>query len=1211
MRLVLDVASSLQGSSRFRGIGRYARGLISGLLSTAGDNEVWLACAEDHSETLDEIIREFGPVVGRDRIRSYKVFPDTSHRRYDLDFKRRVSEALREHFLASLCPDVVIVLSMFEGYHEDLVTSAKSVFPHVYYAVIAYDLIPFLNQDAYLGVEDARRWYFDKLEHFKRCDHFLAISESARREVQDCLGMHPSRTTAIMTAADDFKLLADRFAEQGNPYDDKWRGQGPYYVYAASYEARKNFQNLIVAYGKVCRSISNPPDLVLVTSSRSEILGDIFANCSANGVDPLRVKVTGHVSDDELAAIYKNCLCMVYVSSHEGFGLPILEAMHVGAPVISSNASSMPEIVRESYAMFDPGVPSEIAQMMLSVHADQAFRSSLAANSTVQRERFSWSKTAESVWGAVKGLVSGPNDSSTFPSSNELYAKLITVIRAYISEYAVTDEDLVRSIANYIDFNVEAAGAAKVNCDLSEGWLIEGPFDSTYSLSLLNREISRALKALGEVVHLYSTEGPGDFEPNLQFMADHHPDLIPEIVTRSARNKLNGRAVVSRNLYPPRVSDIDGAVSSMHSYAWEESRFPVEWVEAFNRHLDIVTCLSKHVQKVLEDNGVVVPMSVSGCGVDHWERIAVKRRSRPSGAPFRFLHVSSCFPRKGPDVLVEAFARAFGREDKVELVIKTFRNPHNEIEKILEAVARRYPDMCKVEILYGDLSDSELKQIYLSSDALVAPSRAEGFGLPIAEAMLCGLPVIVTGWSGQLDFCNADNSWLVDFRFAPAETHFEIDGSVWADPDVDDLSAKMREVAKASKSERDQKTRLARKQLLTRHTWANVADRLVRFRDFAWQRSRSNSPTVGWVTTWNSRCGVATYSSHLISNIPQDVRIFAPLNEELIVPDGANVTRCWSKGVYDDLEMLSYEVEKQNIDCLVIQFNYAFFQLDLLSEFILKHVAKGRSIFIELHSTVDAPRDGKLLMQLTGGLKASARVIVHNLNDLNRLKYLGIFENTLILPHGIVSGYDTSFAAPLAGRPFTIATFGFCLPHKGLMEVLDAFIELADRDPELRLVMLNAAYPDVVSEQLIHDLAVRRNGSRHASRIHLEHGFMSDEASLAALRRCDLLVFNYGDTGESASGAVRFALASGRPTATNSSRIFEDVRKLTFSLEEGRRGLVEGLLSVIASLKTCDSRSSGIAAEMVKWRNQHSYETVARRLISMILAVHQNSRVHL
>ena len=97
-------------------------------------------------------------------------------------------------------------------------------------------------------------------------------------------------------------------------------------------------------------------------------------------------------------------------------------------------------------------------------------------------------------------------------------------------------------------------------------------------------------------------------------------------------------------------------------------------------------------------------------------------------------------------------------------------------------------------IIEDDLGDSQLRALYAQCHAMIAPSKAEGFGLPMAEAMLSGLAVVTTGWGGQTDFCNDETAWLVDYKFEPARTHFGLFDSVWAMPDIDHLAKTMRDV---------------------------------------------------------------------------------------------------------------------------------------------------------------------------------------------------------------------------------------------------------------------------------------------------------------------------------------------------------------------------------------------------------------------------------
>src|SRR5262249_41619625 len=152
-----------------------------------------------------------------------------------------------------------------------------------------------------------------------------------------------------------------------------------------------------------------------------------------------------------------------------------------------------------------------------------------------------------------------------------------------------------------------------------------------------------------------------------------------------------------------------------------------------------------------------------------------------------------------------------------------------------------------------------------------APSRGEGFCVPSAEAMLCGLPVITTAWSGQVDFCNEDTAYLVDYKFARAKTHFDLSDSVWAEPSALSLAACMKEVHQSTASDRSAKASRGRDLIKARFRWSNVADRL----SHAVTEPVVSAPKlrVGWISTWNTKCGIAHYSEHLTSRMPAHVEV--------------------------------------------------------------------------------------------------------------------------------------------------------------------------------------------------------------------------------------------------------------------------------------------------------------------------------------------------
>lgn len=99
-------------------------------------------------------------------------------------------------------------------------------------------------------------------------------------------------------------------------------------------------------------------------------------------------------------------------------------------------------------------------------------------------------------------------------------------------------------------------------------------------------------------------------------------------------------------------------INVLNGYAWEESAFPCLYVTSFNRKLDLITVVSSMVKKILRDNGVTTPIVVVGNGVDHLVDVEPSTRM-PLGKGFRFLHISSCFPRKGVDLLLKAWGKPF------------------------------------------------------------------------------------------------------------------------------------------------------------------------------------------------------------------------------------------------------------------------------------------------------------------------------------------------------------------------------------------------------------------------------------------------------------------------------------------------------------------------------------------------------------------------
>lgn len=738
---------------------------------------------------------------------------------------------------------------------------------------------------------------------------------------------------------------------------------------------------------------------------------------------------------------------------------------------------------------------------------------------------------------------------------------------------------------------------------------LEGPFDSSYSLAVVNRELARGFAAIGASVALRATEGPGPIPVSTEFLAADPASAAAHACAHQPA------AAVLRLLYPPRVSDMAGEVRVLSCYGWEESLLPVEAVAGFNRYLQLVTSMSSYVTRVLEDNGVDVPVVTVGLGADHILRTpaqpALLGRALPgSASTLKLLHISSCFPRKGVDVLLDAYAHAFTAADDVVLVIKTFPNPHHDIAAELAAWRARHPAAPAVELFNLDLPEAAIRALYVWADVLVAPSRGEGFGLPLAEAMLHECAVVTTGYGGQTDFCTPETSWLIDYRFTRAQTHMQLSGSLWAEPDTDHLARLLADFAAARREGRWQalvRSRLLRADCLIRrdYTWEQVARRtqaaIARVRALPPCKPQ---PRVGTVTTWNSACGIAGYSQQLIAGPLAATQVFANRHVALINPEGQEIQRVWDQGGQDSLDDLLQALDRQPVDILLIQFNFGFFGLVPFARFLHEVHRRGIRTLVTFHSTadLDRPGDHRSLRQLRLALRQSSRLLVHSSHDLNRLKDFGLADNLMLFPHGVMPP-PKALALPdeaqaLAGRRI-VASYGFLLPPKGILQLIEAFAEVAAEDEDLYLLLVNAQYPVPESAALADECRQRIAALGLEGRAQLIDRFLDDRESLAWLSLAEVVVFPYQHTQESSSAAVRWGLLAGKPVLCTPLDIFEDVDEAVYRLPgTDAQAIAAGLREHLAAERP---------ARQVEWLRSHAWPAISTRVDGLFRALAQEA----
>jgi glycosyltransferase involved in cell wall biosynthesis len=405
VRLVIDLQGA-QASNRHRGIGRYSLSLALGLARSRSDHEVLIALSDLLPDTIEPIRAAFDGVLPKENIRVWTAPGPVSAIDSAHDSRRQAAELLREQFLASLSPDMVLVSSVFEGLVDDAVTSVDALSGQVPTAAILYDLIPLIHRDIYLQNPIVERWYETKLDHLRRADLLMSISESSRKEGMDHLGFDPMQISNILTSAEEQFTPGSVTDEVRRHLAAQYGLNKPFVMYTGGIDHRKNIEGLIAAYACLPLAQRRELQLAVVCSIQTADCDRLLELARKKGLEQGELIFTGFVPQEDLLACYRACKLFVFPSWHEGFGLPTLEAMQCGRAVIAANTSSLPEVIGREDALFDPRDTDAIARIMLQVLTDDKFRTELERHGPVQARQFSWDKTAARAWTALETSLS-------------------------------------------------------------------------------------------------------------------------------------------------------------------------------------------------------------------------------------------------------------------------------------------------------------------------------------------------------------------------------------------------------------------------------------------------------------------------------------------------------------------------------------------------------------------------------------------------------------------------------------------------------------------------------------------------------------------------------------------------------------------------------------------------------------------------------------
>lgn len=404
MRIALDLQACQTSGSRNRGIGRYSMSLAQEMARQANGHEIIIVLNNRFPDTIEPIRQAFSGLVRQENMVTFDVPGPLVKHDPASAWRCQAAERIREIFLAGLSPDIVHVSSLFEGSGDDAVPEIRHFDHRFETAVTLYDLIPLVYKETYLTEPISRGIYYRKLQEMKNAELLLSISDHSRREAIAMLQLTADQVVNISSAADAMFRLRTFSDDEANGIKRRYGLTKPFLMYTGGIDYRKNIEGLIEAFSLLPDTLKTRYQLAIVCTMQETDLRRLQALVKRFGLVKNEVVFTGFVSDDDLVALYNLTALFVFPSLHEGFGLPVLEAMSCGAPVVGSNTSSIPEVIGRDDVLFDPKDVRAIATKIHGVLTDTGFQAALREHGFKQIHQFSWKASAKRALEAFQHL---------------------------------------------------------------------------------------------------------------------------------------------------------------------------------------------------------------------------------------------------------------------------------------------------------------------------------------------------------------------------------------------------------------------------------------------------------------------------------------------------------------------------------------------------------------------------------------------------------------------------------------------------------------------------------------------------------------------------------------------------------------------------------------------------------------------------------------
>lgn len=286
-------------------------------------------------------------------------------------------------------------IDLYLGTHADFF---PAFFPRgVKKAWLIHDIVWKLHPGTMKDRSALRNFFIAR--NIKRCDLLFAVSDATRRDLRDVLGIR-SRIVTVHNAADG-RVFYPAKPSAIRRVSARYRIEGPYLLSVCTLEPRKNIETLLRAFARM--KGREKVRLVLV-GKQGWIHPEFFALIDELGIRD-EIILPGYVPEEELAPLYSGAQLFAFPSLYEGYGMPVLEAMQCGCPVVASNSSSIPEVLGDAGVMVDPMDIDALAEAMARVLSNRRIQEQMRRRGLVRAELFSWGRSSAILCETIKSIL--------------------------------------------------------------------------------------------------------------------------------------------------------------------------------------------------------------------------------------------------------------------------------------------------------------------------------------------------------------------------------------------------------------------------------------------------------------------------------------------------------------------------------------------------------------------------------------------------------------------------------------------------------------------------------------------------------------------------------------------------------------------------------------------------------------------------------------